>query len=811
MILYTLTIKGMHCASCATAVQSNLEKIPEVTQASVNILNEKAVVHCSTSISQNTLSQAVQAAGYTVDSVHNDESSQSLTETVISQQDTLTKRRTTIQLSIAWLSFGIIMFLMFYGHTILSNLVKDILLVSISTTISVIIGKNIFSSAIKALKKRTSNMDTLTSIGVSMALLSGLLALARYIHPSIAEAIYIQNFSGLAAMILTLAITGSTIETFLRKKSIGAQQALLNLLPRFSTVITFTDDSKTEYEKETKETSTLKIHDIVLIEPGEQIPCDGIVIKGNSTVDESMITGESLPIEKEQGSKVIGGTVNHQGQLIVQVAQNGKNSTLQKILKAVEHAQSTKPNIQLLVDKVTASFVPCIIGLAIISFFAWLLFPNVLLHGILIIIQYTWNYGGSLITPLIALPLPLSEAFIQQYAQGLIQNPIDYLEISQLSLAIYASISVLVVACPCALGLATPAAISVGIAKASRFGIFFRSAEIIERLKNINCIALDKTGTLTQGKISLSNIHSLNASSEKELLYIAAVLEQGSEHPLAKAVVRKYQETSSRTLRLADDFKSFAGKGVSATIENKQYFLGTKSFITQSLYNAKDTLFPDEIETIITDEAKQGRSVSILADKETVLGILSFADSIRPSSKKAIQYFHSHGYKAAILSGDNALATQHIASQLHIQHIYPELRPEDKYSILLELQQNHKVLMIGDGINDAPALLQADVGVAMGGGTDTAKEAGDVILFRENIEDIVHTLRLSKHINRVLAQNLFWAFFYNVVMLPFAMLGIISPIFAEIAMALSSISVLLNANRLWLIKKEIHLFSNKDT
>ena len=804
----TLTIKGMHCASCAITVQNNLEKIPQVNKATVNVISEKAIVSCSTSVSHKILSQAVQDAGYTLESINDETGSHTLIKDDEKKQKKSprdTNKTLIFHLVLAWVSFIIIMALMFYSHNVLTNIVRDILLFTISTIITILIGKDIFTSAIRALKKGTSNMDTLTSIGVSMALLSGLIALIRYIDPEIAKALYIQNFSGLAAMILTLAITGSSIETLLRKKSIGTQQALLNLLPRFSTVIQFKDSSKTEYDKELRETNTLQINDTVLISPGEQIPCDGLILIGNSTVDESMITGESLPIEKEKGSKVIGGTVNHQGQLIVQVTQDRKNSTLQQILKTVEHAQNTKPRIQLLVDKVTSFFVPSILVLASISFLAWMLFPNVLLYGLLGALQYTWNYGGAIITPLLALPLPLSEVFIDQFAQGLIQNPIDYLEISRLSLAIYASISVLVVACPCALGLATPATISVGIAKASNFGIFFRSAEVIERLKNINCIALDKTGTLTQGKISLAKIHNISNFSDTELLYIAAMLEQGSEHPLAKAVMKKYHDISSKPLSITHDFQAIAGKGISATIEKEKYFLGTKAFIIQSLNNiSEDILFSHDIQTIITNEATLGRSVSIISNNKKILGILSFADSIRPSSKNALQYFLSNNkYKVAILSGDNALATKHIGSSLNIQHIYPELSPQDKYNVLLELQNTHTVLMMGDGINDAPALLQADVGVAMGKGTDTAKEAGDIILFRENIEDIVYTIQLAKSTNKILAQNLFWAFFYNILMIPLAMLGTISPIFAETAMALSSISVLLNANRLWLIKKKL--------
>lgn len=789
---YKARIKGMHCASCALAVQKALEELNATKSASVNLLTETAVIHSSTAIAQSSIEIAVEQAGYSVLSIVDEEYG---SVSVEEADDRKERKILRLKLLLAWTGFASIMLLMFAGPSLglQSPFVRELLVFIISLSISVIIGKKIFLSAWQGLKKGRSNMDTLTSLGTSMALLTGVLSLLHYVYP----VIVIQNFSGIAEMILTLALTGQAVEGTLRKKSLGAQKALLDLLPRYTTVIR--DGKEVEIE-----TQVLSPGDRVLVRPGSHIPCDGRVMEGSSSVNEAMITGESLPIDKEQGDLVIGGTINHQGQLIVEVTQSGKNSVLEKILSTVELAQSTKPRIQLMVDRVTAVFVPCIIGLSILSFLAWLLFPNLMLTGVLRLFMFTWNYGGSSIAALIPLPLPLDVEFIQSAARGELPALMHFVESSPLSLAVYAGITVLVIACPCALGLATPSAISVGIAIGSRLGIFFRSAEVIERLNKIRSIAMDKTGTLTEGKISLVKIHSAK-NSDPELLRIAATLEQSSEHPLARAVIKYYRKNTEAVLPRPTSFEAIAGSGIKGKIqaEGTEFYIGTEAFIRQHCHIGNGQLNPSSsLQKAMEEEKAMGHSISLLADSREILGFLSFSDTIRQSSYAAVKYLQKHAYQLVILTGDNRQAAEHVASQLGITEIYPELSPEDKYQTLLKLQTRGRVIMLGDGINDAPALLQADVGIAMGSGTDTAKEAGDIILVKEDISSIMHALRLAARTNTVLAQNLFWAFIYNALMLPIAVLGLISPVFAELAMALSSITVLLNANRLWLFSKK---------
>lgn len=558
------------------------------------------------------------------------------------------------------------------------------------------------------------NMDSLIALGTFVAYASGLL------H------IFFKSgdYSGISAMIMAIFVTGKYIETKARGKATQEIRKLLELGAKKATVLS----GKQEIEIPIDE---VKLGDILIVKPGEKIPTDGIVISGESAVDESMISGESLPVDKIKGSNVIGATINQDGILHVKATKIGKDTFLSHIINLVEEAQGTKIPIQRLADKITNIFVPIILVTAIITFGAWL------------------------------------------YFTGDIQR------------ALGVGISVLVIACPCALGLAVPIALMVGSGIGSRKGILIRKGEAIQTMKEVKIIVFDKTGTITKGKPEVTDIYS--KVKESYLLEVSASMEKLSEHPIAKAIVAK---ANLKKYRKVTGFSIVRGRGIIGKIGSKDVVIGNRTLMNDK--KIKFESFNDKIEKL----ESEGKTVMIVAESKKVIGVIAVADALKEDSKEAISKLNKQGYRTVMLTGDNERTAKAIAAQVGIKEVIANVLPEDKAKKIEELQKEEFVSFVGDGVNDAPALKQSNVGIAMGSGTDIAIEAGDLVLVKSSITGVVEAINLSKATFRKIKQNLFWAFAYNVVAIPLAIGGVLHPLFAEVAMALSSITVITNANLL---------------
>ena len=562
------------------------------------------------------------------------------------------------------------------------------------------------------------NMDSLIALGTVIAFLTGILSYTGIV----------QDYSGVAAMIMTFFTTGKYVEALARGRAGREIKKLLELGAKKSLVLR----NKEEIEIPIEE---VRIGDIMIIKPGEKIPTDGIVVRGESSVDESMVTGESLPVDKAKGSNVIGATINQDGVLFVRATKIGKDTFLSHIIELVEEAQGTKIPIQKFADRVTSIFVPTILILSVITFFGW------------------WFFSGDL------------------------------------SRAIAASISVLVIACPCALGLATPTALMVGSGMGAKRGILIRKGEAIQTMKEVKIIVFDKTGTITLGTPRVIDIYP--QAKQKTLLEIAASLEKFSEHPIAKAIVEK---ASLKKYKSVTGFKVFRGRGVQGKIWGKEILIGNKTLMRENKISV------DSFEEKIREFENDGKTTMIISENKKVIGIVAIADAVRSDSIEAIKKLNEDGYRTIMITGDNELTARAIAKQVGIKETIANVLPEEKAKKVEELQKEGMVAFVGDGINDAPALKQSNVGIAMGTGTDIAIEVGDLVLARSSLTGVVQSIKLSKATFRKIKQNLFWAFAYNTVAIPVAVAGFLHPVIAEIAMALSSITVVTNANLLRNIK-----------
>ena len=491
----------------------------------------------------------------------------------------------------------------------------------------------------------------------------------------------------------------------------------------------------------------------MILKPGEKIPTDGVVIRGESSVDESMATGESMPVNKHVSDEVIGATVNQEGLLHVEATKIGKDTFLAQIIKMVEEAQGTKVPIQKFADDVIAVFVPVIIGVAFLTLIGWILVPGSFNRVL------AWGAG---FIPWVDTSLP------------------------QVMLAISAMISVLVIACPCSLGLATPTALMVGTGMGARNGILIRRGEAIQTMKEINAIVLDKTGTITKGQPEVTDI-----IGDEDILYYAASLEQGCEHPLARAVIRTAMERKIDLVQPAD-FKALRGEGVTGKVGDKNITVGKPSLLNS---------FPDELQTEFSRLQREAKTVMAVGIEGEPVGVIAVADTLKDDSVLALGELKRMGLKTIMLTGDNKATAEAIAEQVGIDDVYAEVMPDEKVKVVIDAQEKYgMVAMVGDGINDAPALAQANVGVAIGTGTDIAIESGDIILVRGDLTGLVSAINLSNATFEKIRQNLFWAFFYNVISVPIAVLGLLHPVIAESAMALSSVSVVTNANLLRRVK-----------
>ncbi len=560
------------------------------------------------------------------------------------------------------------------------------------------------------------NMDSLISLGTVIAYLTGFLSLFGFM----------DNYSGVAGMIMAIFITGKYIEAKARGRASTEIRKLLELGAKKAIILR----GKKEVEVSIDE---VKIGDIIVVRPGEKIPTDGIVVKGESSVDESMVSGESLPVEKRIKSVVIGATINQDGILYIKATKIGSDTFLAHIIQLVEEAQGTKVPIQKLADKITSIFVPTILVVAVISFAGWFFFTH------------------------------------------------------DLSRSLGIAIAVLVIACPCALGLATPIALMVGGGMGAKKGILIRKGEAIQTMKEVKIIVFDKTGTITKGRPEVTNIILSKNVSRTALLESAVSLERLSEHPLAKAIVNYAHATKSKPVK---KFKIIRGRGVEGSIGSERVIIGNRALLKEN--NISTTSMNNQI----TKFESEGKTVMIVAKNKKILGGFAVADAVKEDSAEAIRVLSRMKYKTVMLTGDNELTARAIGKQVGISEVIANVLPEDKAKKVELLQKKGHVAFIGDGINDAPALKQANVGIAMGTGTDIAIEAGDIVLTHGSLKGVVYAIELSKETFKKIKQNLFWAFAYNIVAIPLAIGGVLHPVVAEAAMALSSITVVGNANLL---------------
>ncbi len=607
-----------------------------------------------------------------------------------------------------------------FGMAIISDRYMVPVILILAFPVIFIFGWDTIKSGMKGLFTFYFNMDSLIALGTVIAYVTGFLSFTGIVF----------DYSGVAAMIMAFFTTGKYVEALARGRASREIMKLLELGAKKARVLRGKEEIEVPIEE-------IKIGDVMIVKPGEKIPTDGIVVKGESAVDESMITGESLPIDKIKGNNVIGATINQDGILYVKTTKIGKDTFLAHIIKLVEEAQGTKVPIQKLADKITSIFVPAILVIAILTFVNWFIFTG------------------------------------------------------DLSRSLGVGIAVLVIACPCALGLATPTALMVGSGMGAKRGILIRKGEAIQTMKEVKIVVFDKTGTITKGKPEVIEIYSKD--KEKRVLEIAGSLEKLSEHPLSKAVVNYCEKIGIKKFMNVKKFKILRGRGVSGNIGNKAILIGNSSLMLESKIK-----IDKEHEKKVNEFESKGETAIIISENKKIIGVIGIADAIKEDSIIAIAGLNNSGYKTVMITGDNEKTARAIAKQVGIKEVIANVLPEDKAKKVEELQENGKkfVAFVGDGINDAPALKQSNVGIAMGTGTDIAIEAGDIVLAKGSLEGVVQGINLSKATFRKIKQNLFWAFAYNVVAIPLAIAGLLHPVIAEIAMALSSITVVTNANLL---------------
>ncbi len=733
-------VSGMTCASCVDRVEKALSGVPGVVSANVNLASEKATVEYTEGTSIADLKQAVKDAGYELGS-----EAETLEDVTVASQRELRGIRNRFIVSA--ILAAVIMALMWAA----SFAGKPYLLWALATPVQFWAGWRFYRGAWGALRHKTTDMNTLVAVGTSAAYIYSLIAVlfpGLFTAAGVEPALYFDT----SAMIITLILLGRFLEARARGQTSEAIKKLVGMNPKTALVIRDGEEREISVED-------VKVGDLILVRPGEQVPVDGIIHQGYSSVDESMVTGESIPVEKKVGDEVIGATINKTGSFQFEATRVGKDTTLAQIVRLVEEAQGSKAPIQRLADVIASYFVPTVIGIAIVTFIIW-------------------YFLG---------PTPA------------------------LTFALLNFVAVLIIACPCALGLATPTAVIVGTGKGAEHGVLIRNAETLEKAHKINTVLLDKTGTLTQGKPRVTDIISLS-SSQEEVLRLAAAIEHNSEHPLGEAIVKAALE---RKLELpeASNFNAIPGQGVEAMVEDKGIVLGNLKLIKERGFSLNG--LEKEAERLW----EKGKTVMFLSLDSRVEGIIGLADTLKPNAREAVAELHKMGIEVVMLTGDNRRTAEAIAREAGIDRVLAEVLPEHKAQEVKKLQEEGKVVaMVGDGINDAPALAQADVGIAIGTGTDVAVQTGDITLISGDLRGIVTAISLSKRTMRTIKQNLFWAFAYNTALIPvaagvlylvfgnsgvpsglnfiFGNYGFLNPILAAAAMAASSITVVSNSLRL---------------
>ncbi|QTA38879.1 copper-translocating P-type ATPase [Thermosipho ferrireducens] len=734
----TIPISGMTCASCAARITKEIQKLEGIEKVDVNFATEKALVTYDPSkVRVSAIKKAIENAGYKP------------LEIDAKDQYDVEKERRQREMRILWRKFvvsaifSVPLLYIAMGHILGVDLPTFInpeihpfnfALIQLLLTIPIAIaGYKFYTVGFKNLIKRSPNMDSLIAIGTAAAILYGLYGtVAIYFGKTeYTNDLYFET----AGVIITLILLGKYLESVTKGKTSEAIKKLMGLQPKTALILQDGEEIEIPVDE-------VEVGDLIIVKPGEKIPVDGVIIEGRTSVDESMLTGESIPVEKNVGDKVIGGSINKNGTIVFKATKVGKDTALAQIIKLVEEAQTSKAPIAKLADVISGYFVPTVIVIAIVAAILW------------------YITGAS---PVFALTI---------------------------------FISVLVIACPCALGLATPTAIMVGTGKGAEYGVLIKGGEPLEMTHKIKTIVFDKTGTITEGKPKVTDIFTKGNYSKDELLSIAASAEKGSEHPLGEAIVKAAEEKNLE-LKKIDKFMAIPGHGIEVTIEDMDIYLGNLKLM-------KDK----NIEITLVDEANklanEGKTPMYIAINGKLEGIIAVADTVKPSSASAIRKLHKMGIKVAMITGDNRRTAEAIARQVGIDIVLAEVLPQDKANEVKKLQENGEVVaMVGDGINDAPALAQADVGIAIGSGTDVAIESADIVLMKSDLEDVVTAIQLSKATIRNIKENLFWAFAYNTAGIPIAagllyIFGgpLLNPMIAAAAMAFSSVSVLMNALRL---------------
>jgi Cu+-exporting ATPase len=721
----TLKVIGMKSPHCAGVVKKTLDRLNGVVRSEVDFANERAdIEYDSQAVSIHEIKKAIKDAGY--EPVEDKDKEKEAREREIR---TLKKKLMVGGLISIVIFLGSFPELFPWMPDMLRN---HLTLLILTTPVQFWVGWIFYKGMWSALRARTADMNTLIAVGTSAAYLYSA-AVTLFPGVVIEQGLEAQVYFDTAAIIITLIILGRLLEAIAKGKTSEAIKKLMGLQAKTARVIR-------KGKELTIPVEDVQVGDIVIVKPGEKIPVDGFVVDGHSSVDESMITGESIPIEKRKGDEVIGATINKYGVLKFRATKVGKDTTLAQIIKLVEEAQGSKAPIQRLADVISSYFVPVVIAIAVLSFLAWYL------------------SGMSFVFSLSIL------------------------------------IAVLIIACPCALGLATPTAIMVGTGKGAENGILIKGGEALETAHKIQTIIFDKTGTLTKGKPEVTDVVPVGKYSKKDILKFAAIAEKGSEHPLGEAIVN---EAKSKKIRIPDakTFRAIPGHGVKVTYGRKSILLGNRKLMKDNRIKT------DNVESQMRVLEREGKTVMIIAMNKKVIGLVAVADTLKEYSREAVQRLQKMGLEVVMITGDNERTAKGIARQVGIERVLAEVLPDEKADEIKKLQKEGKVVaMVGDGINDAPALAQADIGIALGSGTDVAMETGDIVLIKDDLRDVVISIDLSKYTIKKIKQNLFWAFVYNTAGIPVAA-GVLypftgfllNPIIAAAAMAFSSVSVVSNS------------------
>ena len=732
-IIISAPVEGMTCASCVARVEKSIGKIEGIKNVTVNLANEKASFEIDTDFATlSQVEQSVEDAGYKIDFSSIDNKSDSKVHQIKSDSKTEYEKELQkdflfaliLSIPILLLNMGM-MWDNFHNIIPLSTAVINKILLVLTTPVVFISGKRFYKIFWKNLIHFSADMNSLVAIGTGAAyIFSMLITLFPEIFSD--ERITSHVYFDTAAVIITLILMGRWLESRAKSKTGSAIKKLLELKPQ--KVLVKRKNNELEIDL-----SDLEIADLVIVKPGGKIPADGKITNGFSTVDESMITGESIPVEKNVGSKVIGGTLNKTGSFEFEVTETGERSVLGQIIKMVETAQSTKAPIQKLADKIAAVFVPVIILIAVLTFASWFFFTSA----------------------------------------GLSTSLINF-------------VAVLIIACPCALGLATPTAIIVGTGKGAQNGILIKNAESLEVAHKINTIIFDKTGTITTGKPIVSSVIT-NGINEAELLKIAASLEKRSEHPVAKAVLSYVKDNGINTLQL-EKFESLTGTGLKGTVNGDEVLIGNLSLMKNN------SILINDFEARINQLSESGKTVILISINK---GLIAIEDEVKMNASEIINRLKAMNLKTILLTGDNKYSAKNISDKVGFENFNAEVLPEDKIKIVSDYQKENKIIaMVGDGINDAPALVQSNIGIAMGTGTDVAIESADIVLMSGDLNGVVKSIKLSRLTLKTIKQNLFWAFIYNIIGVPLAAFGLLNPMIAAFAMSISSVSVVSNSLRL---------------